>query len=194
MEQEELKYVIYLHCRWLNNESDGQQANLSGVDLTGANLICAELGNANLSGAILVDADLCAAGLYGADLTNADLRYANLRGANLSGANLRGANLFGANLTGANLVKTNLTDTNQVVLKFITSPHDVIAINDDVRVDGYQNRLQWWLDNYQDFGRREGYTETQIIEYGAILEHIKRVLEIRREQVEAGIKKNKESA
>ena len=61
MTKEELKKVLKLHKKWLNNEADGIRADLRGADLCGA--------------------DLCGANLYGA----------SLRGANLYGANLREA-------------------------------------------------------------------------------------------------------
>ena len=78
MTNEEIKKVLELHKKWLNNEEGGVRANLTGADLTGA----------NLSYAFLRDADLSCA----------DLSYANLRGVDLRGANLRGADLRGANL------------------------------------------------------------------------------------------------
>lgn len=68
-----LKEVLELHDKWLQDADGGVQANLS-------------------------EAELCVA-----ELCVANLRDANLRGANLSGANLRGANLRGANLLWANL-------------------------------------------------------------------------------------------
>ena len=65
---EELATVLAKHKKWLDDDEDGEMANLEGADLRGANL-------------------------RGANLEGADLRGANLRGANLRGANLRGANL-----------------------------------------------------------------------------------------------------
>ena len=66
MENEELKKVLELHKKWLNDEKGGARANLCGADLREANL------------------------------WGADLRGANLREANLWGANLREANLWEA--------------------------------------------------------------------------------------------------
>ena len=68
MEENQLKNVLELHRKWINDEPDGKRA-----DLRGANL-------------------------WGADLREADLWRANLREADLRGANLRDANLRGANL------------------------------------------------------------------------------------------------
>ena len=98
MNARELKKILELHKKWLNNEPDGKRADLSNADLS----------NADLSGADLYRANLSYADLRGANLSGANLFYANLSGANLSGANLRGANLFYANLRGANLRGANL--------------------------------------------------------------------------------------
>ena len=79
--KEQLDDVLRKHALWINNESGGERANLSGADLSGANL-----SGADLSGAGLYQANLRVANLSGADLYQADLREANLRGANLRGA------------------------------------------------------------------------------------------------------------
>ena len=71
MNKDALKKIVEAHRKWMDNEADGERANLSGANLRGA------------------------------DLSYADLRYANLSGADLSGANLSGADLRGANLSGA---------------------------------------------------------------------------------------------
>ena len=63
MTSEEIKKVLDLHKKWLNNEDGGVCANLSGANLREADL-------------------------SGSDLSWADLREANLRKANLYEANL----------------------------------------------------------------------------------------------------------
>ena len=68
MTKEELALILDKHKKWLNDDPDGERA-----DLRGANLCYANLRGANRRGA-------------------------NLRGANLSGADLRGADLSGANI------------------------------------------------------------------------------------------------
>ena len=68
MTSEEIKKVLELHKKWLNNKQNGERANLREANLHEANL-------------------------SGANLRGADLRWAELRAANLSGANLRGADL-----------------------------------------------------------------------------------------------------
>jgi len=78
MTSAEIKQVLELHKKWLNNEQGGERADLSGAELREAELHRADLRGANLSGA---------------DLRGADLSLANLRGAELREANLRGADL-----------------------------------------------------------------------------------------------------
>ena len=84
----ELKEILRKHQLWLNEEPDGERANLTEADLTEA-----DLSYANLSGA----------DLFGANLSYANLIIANLSEANLSGADLSGAYLFRADLSGADL-------------------------------------------------------------------------------------------
>ena len=65
---EELKETLRKHELWLNDDSQGEKADFSRVDLRYANLYEADLSEADLSGA--------------------DLYVADLRGANLSGAKI----------------------------------------------------------------------------------------------------------
>ena len=113
MNANELKNILKLHKKWLNNEEGGLKADLCGANLRGANLRGADLRRANLRGvnlnrADLRGADLREATLRGAILYRADLREADLREADLSGADLSGANLYEANLRGANLYRADL--------------------------------------------------------------------------------------
>ena len=68
MTKKEIKEILNLHKLWLNDNSQGQRANLRDADLRGANLRDADLHGADLSGANLRDADLRGANLHGADL------------------------------------------------------------------------------------------------------------------------------
>ena len=79
MGKQELKDILEKHRKWINNESDGECADLSSADLSSANLSSANLRGANLRGA-----DLGGANLSGADLSSADLRGADLSSAYLS--------------------------------------------------------------------------------------------------------------
>ena len=130
-----LNEILKKHKMWLNNEENGERADLRDADLYGANLSDANLSGANLRnanlrntdlwnadlrcanlrGANLSDADLRGADLYGANLSGANLRNANLGGADLSGADLRNANLGGANLSGANLSDANLSGAENLL-------------------------------------------------------------------------------
>ena len=74
----EIKKVLELHEKWLNNEQGGEKANLRWANLSGADLSWADLSEANLSEANLSGADLSWADLRRADLSEADLRGANL--------------------------------------------------------------------------------------------------------------------
>ena len=91
--KEALKEILKKHLAWLNDEPDGEKANLSYADLSSADLSSADLRSANLRSANLRYADL----RY-ADLSSADLRSADLRSADLSSANLRYADLSSADL------------------------------------------------------------------------------------------------
>ena len=123
MNANELKNILKLHKKWLNDEEGGLKADLRGADLCGANLRGADLRRANLrgvnlNGADLRGADLREATLRGAILYRADLRAADLRAAircgaiwgdeDLREANLRGAILYRADFCGADLRETNL--------------------------------------------------------------------------------------
>ena len=114
MTKEELKNVLDLHRKWLNDEDGGVRADLRGANLWGANLRGANLRGANLREANLWGADLWGANLWGANLWGANLRGANLRGANLWGADLREANLWGADLREANLREADLREAKNI--------------------------------------------------------------------------------
>ena len=105
-----IQETIRLHKAWLDNASDGVQA-----DLTNANLSSANLSSANLRGADLRDANLRDANLFGANLYDANLRDANLSSANLFGAKLKYANLTGADLRGANLRGADLPSPTEML-------------------------------------------------------------------------------
>lgn len=120
--QEELDAILGKHQKWLNNEPDGERANLQDTDLRYANLRDANLCNANLRYADLRYADLQDADLRNANLCNADLRSADLRNADLCNADLWNADLQAtdlcnadlryADLWNADLRYANLQDTN----------------------------------------------------------------------------------
>ena len=78
MNKEQLNDILKNHKKWLDDEEDGERANLRSADLS-----YADLRGANLRGANLRRADLSGADMRGANLSDADLSYANLRGANI---------------------------------------------------------------------------------------------------------------
>ena len=100
-----LNEILKKHKMWLNNEENGERADLRGADLYGANL-----SGANLSGA----------DLRNADFWNADLRNANLWGANLSGANLSDADLSGAEnlLSSVDYLRNNFECTAEGIIAY----------------------------------------------------------------------------
>ena len=57
MKKDELNAILEKHKKWLNDESDGERANLSGAYLYRADLSGADLSGANLSGAYLSGAE-----------------------------------------------------------------------------------------------------------------------------------------
>ena len=73
MTKEELALILDKHKKWLNDDPDGERADLSDADMRGADM-------------------------RGADMRGADMRGANMRGANMRGADMRGADMRGANL------------------------------------------------------------------------------------------------
>ena len=113
---DELEAIIVKHQAWLNDDDDGERANLSNANLSYANLRYADLRYANLSSANLSNANLSYANLRYADLRYANLRYANLSNANLSSANLRYADLRYADLRYANLSNANLSSANLILI------------------------------------------------------------------------------
>ena len=66
--QEELAEILEKHKKWLDDDPDGERANLSRANLSGANL-----SRANLSWANLSDANLSRANLSGAEIDYSSL-------------------------------------------------------------------------------------------------------------------------
>ncbi|MCI9094025.1 MAG: pentapeptide repeat-containing protein [Coprobacillus sp.] len=118
----EFQLILEKHKKWLNNDPEGERANLRYANLSDADLSDANLRYANLSDANLSDANLRYANLSDADLSDANLRYANLRYANLSDANLRYANLSDANLSDADLSGADLSGADLSGAKNVKYP------------------------------------------------------------------------
>ena len=95
------------------------------------------------------------------------------KGANLQGANLRGANLDGAYLAGANLQGAYLQGAHGItprVLQILGSRHPLIVKDyGNVTIGCHHKPLEWWEEHYRAIARKEGYSDTEVEEYG---EHI----------------------
>jgi uncharacterized protein YjbI with pentapeptide repeats len=162
------------------SEANLYGANLSEANLYGANLSGANLSEANLYGANLSEANLYGANLYGANLSEANLSGANLSGANLSGANLSGANLSRANLSRANLSRANLSEANLYIAcssqvqgidiqVIYLSKHRIVKYQDTIQIGCKVYSIQHWLDSYREIGKKAGYTEKEIKQYGNMI-------------------------
>ena len=148
----DLKQMLELHKKWLDNEAGGKPARLRGADLRGADLWGANLRSADLSRADLSRADLSAANLRGADLRGADLSRADLSAANLRGADLRGADLRRANLSGADLSSADLWDVTgnqKEIFTFQTNKYTVVIHQDRLQI-GCKNFSQSEWFNFSD--------------------------------------------
>lgn len=169
--QRELKQIVELHRKWLQNEKGGTRADLRGADLTHLNL-----EYMNLSGADLREADLSNAVLSGANLMNADLRRANLTNAGLNGADLREAKLYDADLRRA-----DLRHANTLLL------HGMTVIECQLNTSQQNRRISYWeeLDivtagcyqgTWKEFKERvhEAYASSERMkrEYGRVITFI----------------------
>lgn len=187
----DLKEVLRLHERWINDDKDGRRADLSDADLVGANLSCADLSCANLSGADLSDADL-----RGADLRGANLRGANLRGAYLRGAYLCGSCLTGAGLSGADLRYANLRGAD---LSYATFDDSIFCLD---RIGSFKRRTTYnasknivWCGCFRGTFEewvakiRETYPDDNNVyrkEYEAAIAFFKTVAEVNQEKAQNG--------
>ena len=71
--KEELAEILRKHKLWLQEDPEGECADLSGSDLR-----FSDLSGSNLSGSDLRVSDLSGSNLSGSDLSGSDLRYSNL--------------------------------------------------------------------------------------------------------------------
>ena len=76
--EQELKDILDKHGQWLRGEEFGEQANLSGSNLSGSNLRDSNLRGSNLSDTNLRGSDLSGSDLRGSDLSGSDLSDSNL--------------------------------------------------------------------------------------------------------------------
>jgi hypothetical protein len=134
----------------------------------------ADLGGADLGGADLGGADLRRADLGGAYLRGADLRRADLGGAYLRGADLRGADLRGAYLRGAEgLLPDGITPLQIIGTRYVL----VVRSVGHVTIGCEHHPIEWWEANYAATGRANNYSDAEIAEYRAHIQHAKQWME-----------------
>ena len=184
MNQDKLDNILTQHKLWLDtNKKEGVRANLTSADLTGANLHRANLRGANLRSAYLTSADLQSANLTGANLTGADLQSAYLTGANLRGADLqcanfyrtylRGAYLRGANLRGADLRGADLSEIKgKEILTFQAGKDFAYSCDGFIKIGCMEHPIEYWLNNFEEIGKDNDYTENEIRLYGIFIKFI----------------------
>jgi hypothetical protein len=166
--------------------ADFSYSDFEGTDFSGATLIetCFDESNLKLAkfvGANLYGARLCFTKCQHVDFVKAHLGKssgfkANFYGSKFNDANLKGASLFKANLEWADFEGTNLecTDLDKTrlegaKLKYLRiggSKHTVTAYADQIGIGCYIRSFKWWLENYEEVGKKEKYSPEQIKEYG----------------------------
>lgn len=147
-----LRSILEEHNKWLNGEAGGVRADFAGASLIGA--------------------DLEGVDLYSVNFCKANLKGANLRRANLTGADLTGAYLERTNLSGATLEGANLANTIYDGVEFKQYQYQrQVAFFDSytLRIGCETHTLEYWLNNYEDIGKKYGYTAEQIEKYGEFI-------------------------
>lgn len=80
-------------------------------------------------------------------------------------ADLTGANLRGANLTGANLLYANLSGANGQFCTGYFGKHHAIAAGGYISIGCQRHTYQEWLDNGEQIGKANGYSDDEIDDY-----------------------------
>ena len=125
-----------------------------------------------------VRADLQSANLRGTYLRGADLQSADLQSADLSGANLYRADLYRANLTGANLIRANLqsADLSEIkgkeILTFQAGKDFAYSCDGFIKIGCMEHPIEYWLNNFEEIGKDNDYTENEIKRYGGFIKYI----------------------
>ena len=166
MDREELQAILEKHKLWLNSsDKEGERANLRGAGLQGVDLRGADLGGA----------DLQEADLQRAYLQRADLQGANLRGADLQGADLREADLWGADLEGAYLRGADLNFCSDII-SFTLGKHFGFAqlSTGYVKIGCEGHSISDWLENVEQIGQANNYTNEQLWLYKKMLKLIQK--------------------
>jgi hypothetical protein len=79
-------------------------------------------------------------------------------------------------LRQADLRRTDLSGAKQRVIRIQGSRHEINAIDGNVRVGCIQHSISEWLEQFEEIGKEQKYSEAQIAEYGAHLRHIAELL------------------
>ena len=125
MNQNKLNEILKKHQLWLNDQKDGERADLRGEDLS----------RADLSGVKLTGADFRGADFRGVKLVCADLSRADFRGVKLTGADFLGADFLGANLRDAVLegaLLRNCIGNGREIKTIIADPWNIVLTKDVV--------------------------------------------------------------
>ena len=96
LSQQELDEVLDKHEKFVNNQRDGERAQLGMHDLSYLDMAGRNLSRAELTGGILNYCNLEGAKMDDVILLAADLRFTNMVDAQLNHADLRGTCLAGA--------------------------------------------------------------------------------------------------
>ena len=145
MNQNKLNEILKKHQLWLNDQKDGERADLRGedlsrADLSGVKLTGADFRGADFRGVKLVCADLSRADFRGVKLTGADLSHAKLLDADFRGVKLTGADFLGADFLGANLrdavlegaLLRNCIGNGREIKTIIADPWNIVLTKDVV--------------------------------------------------------------
>ena len=103
---------------------------------------------------------------YSINLSGADLSGANLSGANLRGADLSGADLRRADLRRADLRRANLSGATGPFTTGSFGRHHAIAAGGMINIGCERHSYDEWLADYEEIGRRNGYDDDEITDYG----------------------------
>ncbi len=109
------------------------------------------------------------ADLSSANLSSADLSFANLRSADLSFANLSFADLRSANLSFANLSSADLSSADLLIFQY--QRHIAYFTMDGMmRIGCHCTTISEWLIGYKEIGKKEGYSDIELMAYGNFIE------------------------
>ena len=77
-----------------------------------------------------------------------------------------------AQVYGAAQVYGDAWDSSPLYIQGSVHPITVSS-HTEVLIGCKKHTIGWWVDHYAEVGKGEGYTEAQIVEYGALLAAVK---------------------